>query len=67
MNRKAQRRHFILSIWTQASGSSHAVWRGYLESASGSRTYFDTLQRLDNLLQSAGWQEDTEKCKNIGV
>jgi hypothetical protein len=59
MNKEAQRRHYILSIWSQASGSSHAVWRGYLESASGSRTYFATLQRLNNLLQLTGWQEDT--------
>ncbi|VAW31054.1 hypothetical protein MNBD_CHLOROFLEXI01-2175 [hydrothermal vent metagenome] len=59
MNKEAQRRYYILSIWSQASGSSHGVWRGYLESASGSRAYFATLQRLNNLLQSVGWQDDT--------
>ena len=59
MNRDAERRYFILSIWSQANGSSHGVWRGYLESASGSRTYFATLQRLNSLLNSAGWPEDT--------
>ena len=59
MNRDAERRYFILSIWSQANGSSHGVWRGYLESASGSRTYFATLQRLNSLLNSAGWQEET--------
>lgn len=59
MNSNAERRYFILSIWSQANGSSHGVWRGYLESASGSRTYFATLQRLNSLLCSAGWQDDT--------
>jgi hypothetical protein len=59
MNSQPGRRYFILSIWSQPSGSEPNVWRGYVESASGTRTYFATLQQLNNLLQSVGWLENT--------
>lgn len=59
MNRQPGRRYFILSIWSQPSGSEPDVWRGYVESASGTRMYFASLPQLNALLQSVGWLEDT--------
>jgi hypothetical protein len=59
MNSTAGRRYFILSIWSQPSVSTPGVWRGYVESASGARTYFATLQQLNALLQSVGWLDAT--------
>ncbi|MCA9918083.1 MAG: hypothetical protein KC445_09030 [Anaerolineales bacterium] len=59
MNGQTGRRYFILSIWSQPSDSGAGVWRGYVESASGTRTYFATLPQLNALLQAAGWLEDT--------
>lgn len=63
MKTQSGRHYFILSIWFQPTGSDPDVWRGYVESAGGTRTYFATLQRLNELLQAAGWQEDTAVTK----
>lgn len=63
MDKDAQRQYFILFIWPQATDSPRGTWRGYLESASGSRTYFASLEQLGDMLRSIGWQGETAVSK----
>ncbi|WP_420640865.1 hypothetical protein [Candidatus Leptofilum sp.] len=59
MNSKPGRRYFILSIWSEPSGAESDVWRGYVETPNGKRTYFATIERLADLLQTMGWRQET--------
>ncbi|MEM7333033.1 MAG: hypothetical protein AAF490_13170 [Chloroflexota bacterium] len=60
--KKAQRIHFIISIWTQGT-DSHPVWRGSLETAVGERQYFNTLQQLNELLNQFGWSDEEHQIE----
>lgn len=58
MNSLTGRRYFILAIWSEPSGAEPDVWRGYVETPNGARTYFGTLERLAELLREMGWRQD---------
>lgn len=64
MNGISTRRYFILSIWSESTGSEADVWRGYVETPNGTRTYFATIERLADLLQAMGWRQDTAYLSN---
>ena len=53
-----RRASFILSIWSESQPDAQAAWRGYLETPSGKRAYFDLLAELSRLLQDLGGWHD---------
>lgn len=58
VNSQPGRRYFILAIWSQPSGAEPDVWRGYVETPNGTRSYFATLDGLNELLLAMGWRQD---------
>ena len=54
----SRRASFILSIWSESQPNAQAAWRGYLETPSGKRAYFDLLAELSRLLQDVGGWHD---------
>ncbi|GJM42249.1 MAG: hypothetical protein DHS20C20_25310 [Ardenticatenaceae bacterium] len=64
MNGITARRYFILSIWSEPSDVEPEIWRGYVETPNGTRTYFATIERLADLLQDMGWRQDTTHLSN---
>jgi len=53
-----RRASFILSIWPEAQRAAPDCWRGYLETTTGQRAYFDSLDTLNRFLtERAGWRE----------
>lgn len=52
------RTSFILSIWVELQSHASPIWRGYLETTTGRRAYFDSLAELNHLLHSlGGWRD----------
>jgi hypothetical protein len=59
------RKSYIISIWAERPAEGTPVWRGYLETTVGQRSYFASLADLNRMLRErGGWEELTS---NISV
>ncbi len=58
--RPARRTSLIVTIWAETQPGRPVVWRGYLETPTIQRVYFDSLPALAALLQAFGWNDPPE-------
>lgn len=49
-----QRQSFIVCIWSERTQVGAPVWRGYLETSGGERSYFASPDELDRLFREHG-------------
>ena len=49
-NSTKRRESFILTLWVERPAEGIPVWRGYVESGSRQRLYFDSLVELEAIV-----------------
>lgn len=54
----SEREYFVLWLWKRSNVETEkGEWLGFLESGKGKRTYFKTLEELNQHLRIIGWQD----------